>query len=351
MSDAVVIGSGLGGLLCGSVLSRSGWRVHVLEQGRQIGGALQCFERGGVTFDTGFHSVGGLFGGSLERIFRPLGLLDLPWMEADADEGFPFLRLSTFSSEVSELEREHILEPYLRGVWRLRGGGRTLAEALAADIRSHGGEVLARKRVVSIERGSVTCQDGSIYEGIVISDIHPLATFELCRDHVRPSYLRMLRSRPCGPGIFTVYVKLKPGMIPWHSGSIFLDGLMIHFCDPDAEGRAAGLTLMTPWTSEREREELARECIALASKRFPELSDAVEDFWTSTPSTWEKFTGTPLGSAYGSSGFIPARTPLPGLFLTGQNIGLHGVLGVSMSALATCREILGSETIEKMFGL
>ena len=354
MSDMVIIGAGLGGLMCGSILSRCGRSVTVLEQGLQPGGALQTFVRGGVRFDTGFHSVGGLGpGGELEKIFRPLGLMDLPWEKAEADEGFPFLRLSSFSGEVSEIEKEHILGPYLEGCWRLRGGGKTLVDALVADIRRFGGEVLTRKKVVGIDGGSVTCRDGSVYSGTIISSIHPLATFGLCRDHVRPSYLRMLRSRPSGPGVFSVYIKLRPGALPWCSQSIFLDGrLMIHFQDPDEEGRAVAMVLLTPFFT-GDRKEAARACISLASRRFPGLEDAIEDYWTSTPATWEKFTGTPLGSAYGSSGkgFLPARTPVPGLYLTGQSTGLHGVLGVSMAAVATCREILGKEIIEKLFGL
>ena len=95
----MIIGAGLGGLLCGSILARSGRKVIVLEQGIQPGGALQCFVRDGIRFDTGFHSVGGLeSGGALEKIFRPLGLMELPWERAEADEGFPFLRLSSFKA-------------------------------------------------------------------------------------------------------------------------------------------------------------------------------------------------------------------------------------------------------------
>ena len=60
MSEAVIIGSGLGGLECGLLLARSGYRVTVLEKGRQAGGCLQTFVRGGRRFDTGFHYVGGL---------------------------------------------------------------------------------------------------------------------------------------------------------------------------------------------------------------------------------------------------------------------------------------------------
>jgi all-trans-retinol 13,14-reductase len=35
------------------------------------------------------------------------------------------------------------------------------------------------------------------------------------------------------------------------------------------------------------------------------------------------------------------RTKIPNLLLTGQNINLHGVLGVSVTAVLTCAEILG----------
>ena len=74
------------------------------------------------------------------------------------------------------------------------------------------------------------------------------------------------------------------------------------------------------------------------------LPEAIERFWTSTPQTWERYTGTPGGTAYGilKSGpedFISPQTPLPWLYLTGQNLGLHGVLGTSVSALNTCKSI------------
>jgi all-trans-retinol 13,14-reductase len=86
--DAVIIGSGLGGLQCGYILSKHGLNVCVLEKGEQPGGCLQTFRRGKHTFDTGFHYVGGLDDGQpLHRLFDYFGLTDLPWRRMD-EEGF-----------------------------------------------------------------------------------------------------------------------------------------------------------------------------------------------------------------------------------------------------------------------
>ena len=110
---------------------------------------------------------------------------------------------------------------------------------------------------------------------------------------------------------------------------------MLHCGEPDASGFARSIDLLT-------FESLSPdELIALAQKRLPGLAAAIERYWTSSPATWERFTGTPGGSAYGIQkssrmDYISPVTPLPWLFLTGQNIGLHGVLGTSVSALHTC---------------
>jgi all-trans-retinol 13,14-reductase len=74
--DVVIIGSGLGGLICGYILSKNGFKVAILEKHYQIGGCLQTFERKGVTFDTGMHYIGSMGKGQiLYRIFKYLDLL------------------------------------------------------------------------------------------------------------------------------------------------------------------------------------------------------------------------------------------------------------------------------------
>ncbi|MCR6639290.1 MAG: FAD-dependent oxidoreductase [Sporocytophaga sp.] len=75
--DYVIIGSGLGGLLCAYTLTKEGNSVCVLEKNRQIGGNLQIFVRDKAIFDTGIHYIGGLDKGqNLNQYFRYFGLMD-----------------------------------------------------------------------------------------------------------------------------------------------------------------------------------------------------------------------------------------------------------------------------------
>ena len=86
--DVIVIGSGFGGLICARQLAQSGRSVLVLERQRQAGGCLQSFQRNGISFDTGFHYVGGLAEGQpMHALFEQLGLMHLPWHRLDP-EGF-----------------------------------------------------------------------------------------------------------------------------------------------------------------------------------------------------------------------------------------------------------------------
>ena len=72
----IIIGSGLGGLTCGYILSKNGFRVTILEKGAQLGGCLQTFLRRGAKFETGLHYIGSAEEGQLlHRFFNYLSLL------------------------------------------------------------------------------------------------------------------------------------------------------------------------------------------------------------------------------------------------------------------------------------
>jgi all-trans-retinol 13,14-reductase len=68
-----------------------------------------------------------------------------------------------------------------------------------------------------------------------------------------------------------------------------------------------------------------------------------------SPLTFRDYLHTPHGALYGiqknvhepAKTTVAARTKIPNLLFTGQNVNMHGVLGVSITAIATCAELLG----------
>ena len=86
--DVLIIGSGMGGLVCGAILSKEGYKVCVVEKNKQLGGCLQTYVRDRVIFDSGVHYLGGLEKGqNLYQIFKYVGLMDkikLQKMDEDA---------------------------------------------------------------------------------------------------------------------------------------------------------------------------------------------------------------------------------------------------------------------------
>jgi phytoene dehydrogenase-like protein len=90
--DAIIIGSGIGGLVCASYLVRSGLEVLILEQLDSVGGCCSSFERDGNMFDVGAHYLGGVESGYIGEILDELALKDaMNFLRFDPSEEIRFL--------------------------------------------------------------------------------------------------------------------------------------------------------------------------------------------------------------------------------------------------------------------
>lgn len=104
---------------------------------------------------------------------------------------------------------------------------------------------------------------------------------------------------------------------------------------------------------QEKKKEKAEKLIDTLEQHFPGIRACIKRYYTSTPLTYLDYTGTEGGSMYGNvkdihmgaTYRVPQRTRIPNLYLTGQNINSHGMLGVLVGTIVTCSEFLTAKTI------
>jgi len=295
-----------------------------------------------------------------------------------------------------------ILNHYIESAWKCVDGGSQIGLIMAKNIREHGGVILRNSEVKKIveEDGRVVCvelADGSRrYAGAFISNMHPVKTMEITASGViKNIYRRRLKSLENSISSFTLNIVLKKDCFKYFKYNYYChkDGYVWTGADYTEENwplgyavflsatsrtteYAEGLSVLTymkydevkAWahtfntvsavnsrgeTYDDFKKRKAEKLLDEVGKKFPGLRECMYSYYAATPLSFRDYIGTDDGSLYGIvknykdpyRTFIDPRTKLPNLYLTGQNLNMHGILGTALSGLATCTAIMGNDTI------
>ncbi len=297
---------------------------------------------------------------------------------------------------------------YIQSAYRVVRGGSQITKLLVRELRKHGGEIFKHHEVERFEfEGDrimgVRCRNGVLVEGNnFISNLDPKRTIAMAGpEHFRKSYVKRVNSIEPTIGAFCLYIVLKPGSFPYMDHNIYhfstLEdvwrgqdyreddwprGYMISMGEkPVKDEWAENMTVMTymkfdamaPWAGstntvidvndrgqsyEEFKAEHTERLLNEVYKRIPALQGCIAQVYSSTPLSYRDYIYCDSGGMYGymkdvSSplrSFISSRTKVPNLFITGQCTNMHGILGVTISAVLTCVDILQDETIlDKIF--
>ena len=290
---------------------------------------------------------------------------------------------------------------YIQSAYRFLNGGSQITKLLIRNLIKAGGEVYKYHEVVKFKFndnkiGSVICENGHEIKGdVFISNIDPKLTLELIEDgKLRKSYTNRIDKIESTIAAFSLHIVLKPGTFKYLNKNYY------HFKSIDAvwDGQhytqeswpenymismgvkknnneyGDNMTVMTymryeevnPWgntfntvINKNERgqsyddfkKEKAEKIIVEIEKKFPNIRDCIQETYTTSPLSYRDYIATNRGSMYGyvkdvnksMQSFISAKTKIDNLLFTGQCLNMHGILGVTISSVVTCSEILGQD--------
>ncbi|WP_281386114.1 phytoene desaturase family protein [Hyunsoonleella aquatilis] len=290
---------------------------------------------------------------------------------------------------------------YIQSSYRCIKGGSQITKVLIRRLKELGGDTYNHHEVnrFHFENGkiasAITTKGIEIHGDLFISNFEPKRTLELIgEDKFRKSYVNRIRKIESTIAPFTLYIVLKPETFKYQNRNFY------HFKDhkrvwdtldyeesnwPEAYMMSMGIkneesvygdsiAVMTymkydevlPWeetfntvakendrgqTYEQFKTEKAELLIAELEKKFPNIRDCIQAYYTSTPLSYRDYIGCNRGSMYGYvkdvnkplHSYLAPKTRVKNLYLTGQSINMHGILGVTISAVVTCAEILGKD--------
>jgi all-trans-retinol 13,14-reductase len=297
-----------------------------------------------------------------------------------------------------------ILNSYIESSWKCIDGGSDIGKFIAKNIREQGGVIQRNTEVkkIVVEEGkvrSVELADGShVYGKYFISNMHPVRTLEMTETGlIKNTYRNRIKNLENSIGGFIINIVFKKGSFKYlkHNYYYHKDGQIWNMsCHTDenwplcyavffsassrSDEYAESMTILAymrydevkKWDKtfntvsakenrgqdyddfKKQKAEILLDCV---EEKFPGLRDRIKKYYIATPLSYRDYIGNDDGSMYGIvkdfrnplKTFISPRTKLPNLYLTGQNLNLHGILGAAMSGLVTCTAFIGNESIIK----
>ncbi|MDR0801453.1 NAD(P)/FAD-dependent oxidoreductase [Fluviicola sp.] len=296
-----------------------------------------------------------------------------------------------------------ILNSFIKGSYRFVNGGSQIARLLMKRISEHGGKVSRRKEVVSAsynESGSITslnCSDGSVFAcDFVVSNLHPKETIRILgKEHFKNAFVNRVFSVPNTIAPFMLYLSFHKNAFPYSNSNYydyftddiwneefrfssdwpqmiftsaqvskytreFTDSVSV-MCYMDfnefRKWEDSVRTIVKEGKRQEDYESFKKICenrvIDRLEERFPGIRSKIKNVYSSTPLTYRDYISTPDGSMYGiQKDFnsihrtqINTKTHIPNLFLTGQNIIFHGILGATIGALVTSFNFVDNKLI------
>lgn len=295
---------------------------------------------------------------------------------------------------------------YIQSAYKCEKGGSQISKLLIKKLRAYEADVYKHSEVsefVFNENNtliSVKTKTGKEYFAKqFISNIEIRSAIKLIGEsRLKKSFLNRILSWEPVPSCFSVYLVLKPKSLANFNYNMY------HFSSKDlvwkafkyekenwpetymlsstpskhhpefAESLAAisymDFSEVKIWentfntvANQQERDELyekfklekAEKMIQALEKKIPNLRASIKNVYTSTPLSYRDYIGSFDGNMYGYiktsenplKTMVSPRTKIDNLFLTGQSVNMHGILGCTIGAFNTCAEILGKDVIDE----
>lgn len=292
------------------------------------------------------------------------------------------------------------INTYLDSAWKCVDGGGQIARILVKNIKKLGGELRNYSEVKRFlfsegkKIKAVELADNEVVEGgKFIANIHPAAVMNMIESSkIRPAYRNRIQGLQNGISVFTLHLVFKENAFPYLNHNIyyykkedvwsgvdydpknwpegfaafvpanskspdFADSMNVmtymHF--KEVEQWAHTFNTTPKYIDDRGEDyqnwklEKAEKLLNVVEEKFPNIREKIRSFYVSTPLSYRDYINTPNGSMYGIvkdsrnplKTFLMPKTKIPNLFFTGQNVNMHGMLGVTVSAFSTCGYFLG----------